>query len=309
MVEKGGTYAFAGMPRSDRGWVFCPEYMGAHPLEISPAEWDTRIFLFGPALLPDSEFRRDSVTRDNLVQTRPSVAPSAPEEAKAPEAPSVPDSIKAQASVPSGGTRQEPVPSGKGTEGAIEPRICLGTDLLTGGKVDWPLTVKGNPHLLIAGLPGMGKTTCLLNLCTQMLDAGIRPIVFSYHQDIDDELQRLVGSIRFIDFRGLGFNPLQVMDRSSQVAYLDVAGALRDIFVAIFPELGDIQGERIRRAVKESFVEKGWDEPNADQNELEEPEFGRFVAILRDTPKIRPRAEEFASAFGGTGRLWLLCSH
>ncbi|RLC12986.1 MAG: ATP-binding protein [Deltaproteobacteria bacterium] len=285
MVEKGGTCAFAGIPRSDRGWVFCPEYMGAHPLEISPAEWDTRIFLFGPALLPDSEFRRDSVTRDNLVQTRPSVAPSAPEEAKAPEAPSVPDFIEAQPSVPSGGTHQEPVPSSKGTEGAIEPRIRLGTDLLTGGKVDWPLTVKGNPHLLIAGLPGMGKTTCLLNLCTQMLDAGIRPIVFSYHQDIDDELQRLVGPIRFIDFRGLGFNPLQVMDRSSQVAYLDVAGALRDIFVAIFPELGDIQGERIRRAVKESFVEKGWDDPNADQNELEEPEFGRFVAILRDTPK------------------------
>jgi len=285
MVEKGGTYAFAGMPRGDRGWVFCPEYMGARPLEISPAEWDTRIFLFGPALLPDSEFRRNSVTQDNVVQTRPPVAPSAPEEAKTPETPGVPDSVEAQTSVPSGESHQGAVPSSKGTESAIEPCVRLGTDLLTGGKVDWRLTVKGNPHLLIAGLPGMGKTTCLLNLCTQMLDAGIRPIVFSYHQDIDEELQRLVGSIRFIDFRGLGFNPLQVMDRNSPMAYLDVAGALRDIFVAIFPELGDIQGERIRKAVKESFVEKGWDDPNADQHGLKEPEFGRFVEILRDTPK------------------------
>ena len=75
-------------------------------------------------------------------------------------------------------------------EGEI-PSVCFGTDLLTGAEVRWPLTVKGNPHLLVAGLPGMGKTTCLLNLCTQMLAGGIRPIVFSYHQDIDERLERL----------------------------------------------------------------------------------------------------------------------
>jgi hypothetical protein len=131
----------------------------------------------------------------------------------------------------------------------------------------------------------MGKTTCLLNLCKQMLDAGIRPIVFSYHQDIDERLERLVDSVRFIDFHGLGFNPLQVLDRGSRMAYLDVAGALRDIFVAIFPELGDIQGERIRKAIKDSFVEKGWDDPNAALAEMQEPEWGRFVEILSDDPK------------------------
>ena len=165
------------------------------------------------------------------------------------------------------------------------PSVCLGTDVLTGADVRWPLTVKGNPHLLVAGLPGMGKTTCLLNLCKQMLDGGVRPIVFSYHQDIDERLEQLVGSVRFIDFHGLGFNPLQVIDRQSRMAYLDVAGALRDIFVAIFPELGDIQGERIRKAIKESFIENGWDDPNADLAELAEPQFGRFVEILRADPK------------------------
>ena len=73
------------------------------------------------------------------------------------------------------------------------PTILLGTDLLTGSEVRWPLTIKGNPHLLVAGLPGMGKTTCLLNLCQQMLANEIQPIVFSYHQDIDERLQELVG--------------------------------------------------------------------------------------------------------------------
>ncbi len=131
----------------------------------------------------------------------------------------------------------------------------------------------------------MGKTTCLLNLCKQMLDAGIKPIVFSYHQDIDERLGRLVSSIRFVDYHGLGFNPLQVLDRGSRMAYLDVAGALRDIFVAIFPELGDIQGDRIRKAIKDSFVEKGWDNADADLVALQEPEFARFMEILRGDPK------------------------
>ena len=165
------------------------------------------------------------------------------------------------------------------------PSISFGTDVLTGAEVRWPLTVKGNPHLLIAGLPGMGKTTCLLSLCQQMRLAGVRPIVFSYHQDIDERLQEQAGAVRFVDYRGLGFNPLRVIERESPTAYLDVAGALRDIFVAIYPELGDIQGERIRKAIKESFIEKGWADPNADVAGLQEPLFARFVELLKADPK------------------------
>jgi len=301
MVEKGGAYAFTRTPRSDRGWIFCPEYMGAHPLEISLAGWDIPTFLFGPALLPDSELRGESFPTHTVAQAEPSDVPPTAQRSGAQKEASVPSSIQRQTEVPSSTWHHEPVSSSEKSEGSIEARIHLGTDLLTGGKVDWPLTVKGNPHLLIAGLPGMGKTTCLLNLCTQMSQAGIHPIVFSYHQDIDNELQRLVGSIRFIDFRGLGFNPLEVIDRNSHMAYLDVAGALRDIFLAIYPELGDIQGESIRQAIKISFVEKGWGDPEIAQEKLEEPEFGRFVAILRDTPKpdrglkaLMARLEELA---------------
>jgi hypothetical protein len=114
-----------------------------------------------------------------------------------------------------------------------------------------------------------------------MRAVDVRPIVFSYHEDIDRRLQELVESVRFVDFHGLGFNPLQVRDRRSPMAYLDVAGALRDIFVAIYPELGDIQGERIRRAIKESFLERGWGDPSADIASLAEPPFERFLEILR----------------------------
>jgi DNA phosphorothioation-dependent restriction protein DptH len=119
----------------------------------------------------------------------------------------------------------------------------------------------------------------------QMLEADVRPIVFSYHQDIDERLQQLVSKVRFLDFHGLDFNPLQVIDRGSRTGHLDVAGALRDIFAAIYPEIGDIQGERIRRAIKESFIEQGWEDPNAEIANLMEPPFRRFLDILRADPK------------------------
>jgi DNA phosphorothioation-dependent restriction protein DptH len=96
---------------------------------------------------------------------------------------------------------------------------------------------------------------------------------------------RIVSRVKFVDFHGLSFNPLRVIDRQSKLAYLDVAGAMRDIFVAIFPELGDIQGERIRRAIKDSFVERGWDNPSEQTAAPTEPQFKRFLEILRADPR------------------------
>ena len=133
------------------------------------------------------------------------------------------------------------------------PQWSSGKTRFTGTDVSWPLTVKGNPHLLVAGLSGMGKTTCLLNLCKQMMVSGVRPIVFSYHEDIDDKLESIGQPVRFIDFDGLGFNPLEVFDRSSKFAHLDVAGTIRDIFMAIYPELGGLQGADIRKGREGEF--------------------------------------------------------
>ena len=366
LVERGADYALQPAPNADRGWVFCPEYAGQEPLEISPAGSAVRIFLFGPGRLPDADFRfgtdpaeagaasppgTGTPGDDGRMETAssrratPTVAggnraadaakPSSGRESQAADGsgsgsdtpdpsgraahasevtpdpedrtgggggsgPTAPD-LNGGHGEASGGDGNAPprpmVPSGDPTRPGGEtaadgvgpaevstpvPAIALGADTLTGADVQWPLTVKGNPHLLIAGLPGMGKTTCLLNLCRQMVAAGVHPIIFSYHQDIDERLVDLVDSVRFVDFDGLGFNPLTVMNPESPRAHLDVAGSLRDIFGAIFPELGDLQCENIRRAIKESFSEAGW---TGAQGGAREPEFGRFVEILRDEPK------------------------
>lgn len=55
----------------------------------------------------------------------------------------------------------------------------------------WAPSLRGNPHFMIVGLPGMGKTTCLINICRQLQLSGIAPIVFSYHDDIDERMATL----------------------------------------------------------------------------------------------------------------------
>jgi hypothetical protein len=280
MIEKGTDYSFATVDDADRGWVFCPEFFGARPLELSPVEWATKVFLFGPHHLPDNP--SSPIPAEGRPPVTPGVSPPSPGPSQPPDPD--PGAESSRLLVLDHASNISSRAAGIPASGpALD--ISLGTDPVTGREVYWSLILKGNPHLLLAGLPGMGKTTCLLNLCRQMITIGVRPIIFSYHEDIDQRLSDLVPGVRFLDFNGLGFNPLEVIDRRSRLGYLDVAGALRDIFAAIFPDLGDIQGESIRNAIKQSFIEKGWDTAGMNLEAIQEPDFSRFVEILRSHPK------------------------
>ena len=314
MIEKGDDYRVSTGEDGGggRGWVFCPEYAGHRPLRISPDAWNTQVYLFGPGHLPDSDYGYDVVAFESTDRKFITPLPKNGNQSESNSKPLRNDnentSIDNPDASPKGAMDMD-------TEG-MGPSVCLGVETFTNSEVHWPMTVKGNPHLLIAGLPGMGKTTCLLNLCVQMSAAKIRPIIFSYHQDIDEKLTQSVDSVRFIDFDGLGFNPLQVIDRESPKAYLDVAGAIRDIFIAVYPELGDLQAGHVRKAIRQSFVETGWDAPDTNPSHVQEPAFRRFVEILRDTPKpdrglrsLLERLEEleeygFFDLRGSHGSLW-----
>ncbi|MCZ2074295.1 MAG: hypothetical protein LC130_04760 [Bryobacterales bacterium] len=152
MIEKGGDYSFPSLDRADRGWVFCPDYGGDRPLEIAPSDWDTRVFLFGPDMLPDSDFRREPIGQPPI---EPQELPDEPR-TETPNHPTAGDSSRDQGRDGDDLAALEPQTPGASRAGDA-PSIVLGVDVLTGAEVQWPLTIKGNPHLLIAGLPGMGK--------------------------------------------------------------------------------------------------------------------------------------------------------
>ncbi len=195
------------------------------------------------------------------------------------------------------GSRREPIPvlgesglhslpkSAQSAErqGSTEvAQIVLGTDKFSETDVAWQVTSRANPHLMIVGLPGMGKTEALLNICQQLVAQSITPIVFSYHPDIDERLEQKLGQVQLLDHRQLGFNPMHVDDPTPH-AHIDNAGMLRDIFAAMFPDLGDVQLERIRSAIRESYNRLGWGKESESPREI--PEFRAFYELLQQDAK------------------------
>lgn len=283
---------------TDRGYIFCPEYVDQTE-QINP-EGIIPIYIFGPQGLPD------------VIPP----APGPPDLGREPVIPkrSENELDEATTAIRGGNRRVVPPPlnGGGDLKGSLSTTLVdnppdadqmtksekdeptnLGTALVLGRSVvgdvpvSWEIAITGNPHLMIVGLPGMGKTTCIINLCTQLMTAGIKPVIFSYHNDIETKLADQGVSLQFIDIdNGLGFNPLKVVTTQSH-AWLDNVGRLRDIFAAIYPDLGEIQLNELREAIKKSYVDLGYGSVD-EKNDLPVPEFGRFFEILRAKPKPNP---------------------
>jgi hypothetical protein len=258
LSREGTEYALPALNDQQRpgvGFVFCPEYESAIPASIGEDIW-----LFGPALLPESR-------RGGATDAPPSDIPKT-------------DSPKQSAI-------STPSVAGNASEPSGSSPLKAGVSLLLGHReggdeaVNWRVDIKGNPHLMIVGLPGMGKTTCLINLSQQLTAAGITPIIFSYHQDIDEKLDGWFGhQLQTVSYAGLGFNPLEVVGEAP-LAFVDNVAMLRDIFAAVFPDLGDVQLGRVREALKRSYTDRGW----APGVRGVLPPFNAFYEILQADPK------------------------
>jgi hypothetical protein len=263
--------------RSDRAFIFCPDFTPTTPEELFPglAE-ECRVWLFGPDTLPDKPAE--------VQAEAPPTPPSAPTIKPEPQ----PESSEDAPAVPGATLTTESAPSTVESDSAAQaatastdqsgvPVVPLG-DARGGQMVKWSPSIKSNPHLMIAGLPGMGKTTCLINICKQLVAGNVLPIVFSYHDDIDEKLASAFPNLVYSDGRSLGFNPMRVT-HDGPLSHVESAGQLRDIFAAIFPDLGDLQLENLRGAIKASYQELGWGSGAATG--LQPPPFHRFVELLR----------------------------
>ena len=261
LSKEAANYELISMAEQARpsiGFVLCPEYTAQEATRIG-VDGKAEIWIFGPGALqmplhttPGSQATSGT---DHVVLT-----PASPLSMAEPVNPV---------------NQAAPVILSNGAD------IVLGEQLTNEEKVIWRVSTQGNPHLLIVGLPGMGKTTCLIQLCRQLVEVGISPIVFSYHEDIDEKLDALLPQkLKAVNYAGLGFNPLQVVG-SSPLAYMDNVAMLRDIFATIFPDLGDVQLGRIREALKQSYTDRGWS--NASSGTI--PPFSAFFDILRAEAK------------------------
>ncbi|MBI2926045.1 MAG: ATP-binding protein [Verrucomicrobia bacterium] len=286
-LNKPAEYQLASVDVPDRGYIFCPDYQQDLADELNPSSGEEcGVWLFGPDTLPDKPassppakpLPTDSATLPAAGDASPTATPQRPE----PSAPARPAD-----QLPAAGAGSETAGSAESRRAGESLTVVLGT-AKGGEKVSWSPAIQGNPHLMVVGLPGMGKTTCLINICQHLVQGGIMPIVFSYHDDIDEKLAALFPELISSDCRSLGFNPMRVT-QAGPLAHIESAGQLRDIFAAIFPDLGDLQLEQLRNAIKEAYREFGWGDEVASA--AKPPPFRRFVEHLRHQPKPDARTQ------------------
>lgn len=256
-LVKDPDYELRVQSTHHRGYIFCPEYRGVFPRNVTS---DYTVWLFGL----DSNVKEEGDGYEPDTNGIVSVA----------------EQYQDDANVDPSRSR---VPNDVAPDKNSRP-ITLGQDIY-GTPAEWNLSIRGNPHLLMVGLPGMGKTTALVNITRHMVGNGIFPIIFSYHEDIDEAAGRLwADRVKFIDFNAIGFNPM-VVSGDNPFGYMDNAGTLRDIFSAIFSDLGDIQLASIRDAIRDVYRDYGWS--NSVVGDI--PPFRAFWELLRENPKADPK--------------------
>lgn len=248
IASEGDVSAAVELTGQDQAIIFSPEFQGAQPMDLR----DGAMWLCATAAGPTPE----SVKPVDVLPPEPPV-----QEGGRPQ-------------------RSATEESHHGRDDKPEETVAVLGTTRAGERVDWHVSTRSNPHLMVVGLPGMGKTTALINITAQLAQQGVIPIVFSYHDDMDEKLGQRLNPLSLVTYQSLGFNPMIVPDTGSQ-PFMDNVGMIRDIFGAIFPELGDVQLGQIREALRQSYQEQGWSLSQRGPV----PKFRRFFDILKTSPK------------------------
>jgi DNA phosphorothioation-dependent restriction protein DptH len=273
------SYLLDNLDVVDKSYIFCPQYFD-DVIKVFTQEDKNIIYLFGPTVIPNllpktilsslsNDFDEIYQQNGSKIENKLSFDQGQSEEIQ--ENPIIKPSSVNQIK----------------ESNLDKNEVLLGTTKFQGNPVSLKITTKGNPHLMIVGLPGMGKTTTILNICQQMNNNKIVPIVFSYHDDMETAFLKLFNNdVNIIDLeKGIGFNPLRVT-KNSPSAWLDNIGMLRDIFKAVFPAFGDIMINEIRRAIKESYTDLSYGSSTmSNYNDLPTPEFQTFFNKLKNQKK------------------------
>ena len=282
MMTDGIHYKFTEPAIANRGYVFCPEYTNGDPVRISEVDAATTTILFGATTMPDLAV---GVDRSPSPDTPKTIVPL-PEEIISSVPPSSENGTQnVQETGKAVPQSVEKLPKANSSDVKVSENkvvaIRFGADVSSDEPVKWSVSSLANPHLMIVGFPGMGKTEVVMNVCQQLSLNAIQPIVFSYHPDIDERLSQKITGVQLLDHQRLGFNPMH-LDVVTRTAHVDSAGMLRDVFAAMFPDLGDVQLERLRSAIRETYVRHGW---SGDIETPTIPNFREFYNLLKNDPK------------------------
>lgn len=118
-----------------------------------------------------------------------------------------------------------------------------------------------NPHLMVMGESGTGKTYALQCLIAEMAHQGIPSIIFDYGQSFESDSLEPVFQKYFhpkeypIGEKGLSLNPLEIFDKDVK-GPKQVATRVADVFNEVF-RIGDIQRKVLIEAILAVYIDHG----------------------------------------------------
>ena len=188
-----------------------------------------------------------------------------------------------------GRTRVErPSEAGNG----IDP-VLLGVDAESGDEVFWnpdPETGSANPHVLVLGESGFGKTYTISCLLGELAPQRILSIVFDYGQGfsrntLPSEFIAATNPIEILASRdGIDINPLQIFS-TDLLGPVNVAQRVADTFARIYPRIGVQQHAVLRQAVLDVMTDEG----------ITPEDIGSWMNAVPTFAKVQRKLESFAN--------------
>ncbi len=156
-------------------------------------------------------------------------------------------------------------------EGGVVPEkrvlrpVLLGTDVETGDSAFWdpdPSSGTANPHVLVLGESGFGKTYAISCLLGELAEQGVLSVVFDYGQGFSSETlpREFVSAVRPKEIQasrdGINLNPLQILP-GDVLGPVNVAQRISDTFARVYPKIGVQQHAVLRQAVVDLMENAG----------------------------------------------------
>jgi len=128
------------------------------------------------------------------------------------------------------------------------PKVLLGKNIID-RPVYWEIEKEKNPHLLVLGTSGCGKTETLKAIIQDLNKANCPSMISDFHNEFSG-----VGK-NVLNMRQVGMNPLEFSENEMpETIVYEVAGIMKKIF-----GLGEIQESILRQAIKNSYLNLGID--------------------------------------------------